>query len=117
MPCVLSDFTRLFVSHHWHRALEYLNTFSPSISEVLACNTNILIGDCAHTFYITLYTSKDTNLEDRQMWQRVAASMGRRVWNQMVAHGREHGSFDGFYLEPDYGEGLGRLLTGINAAL
>ena len=51
------------------------------------------------------------------MWQRVAASMGRRVWNQMVAHGREHGSFDGFHLEPDYGEGLGRLLTGINAAL
>ena len=105
------------VSNCLHPVLEYLNTFSPSISEVLACNTNVSIGDRAHTFYITLYTSKDTNPEDRQMWQRVAASMGRRVWNQMVLHGREHGSMDGFRLEPDYGEGLGRLLTGINAAL
>ena len=97
--------------------LEYLNIFRPPISEVLACNTNVSIGDRAHTFYVTLYTSKDTNPEDRQLWQRVTASMGRRVWNQMVAHGRVHGSMEGFRLEPDYGEGLGRLLTGINAAL
>ena len=74
------------VSNCWYPALEYLNTFSPRISEMLACNTNISIGDRAHTFYVTLYTSKDTNPEDRQLWQRVAASMGRRVWNQMVAH-------------------------------
>ena len=84
---------------------------------MLACNTNISIGDRAHTFYVTLYTTKDTNPEDTQLWQRVAASMGRRVWNQMVAQGRVHGSMEGFRLEPDYGEGLGRLLTGINAAL
>ena len=105
------------VSNCWYPALEYLNTFSPRISEMLACNTNVSIGDRAHTFYVTLYTSKDTNPEDKQLWQRVAASMGRRVWNQMVAHGRVHGSMEGFRLEPDYGEGLGRLLTGINAAL
>ena len=75
------------------------------------------LGDRAHTFYVTLYTSKDTNPEDKQVWQQVAASMGRRVWNQMVSYGREHGNMQNFSLEEDYGEGLGRLLTGINAAL
>ena len=99
------------------RATEFLNTFSPTVSEVFACNTNVSLGDRAHTFYVTLYTSKDTNPEDKQVWQRVAASMGRRVWNQMVSYGRQNGNMQGFSLEEDYGEGLGRLLTGINAAL
>ena len=76
----------VIVSNCRYPALEYLNTFSPRILEVLACNTNVSIGDRAHTFYVTLYTSKDTNPEDTQLWQRVAASMGRRVWNQMVTH-------------------------------
>mmetsp|Transcript_1485 Transcript_1485/g.3204 ORF Transcript_1485/g.3204 Transcript_1485/m.3204 type:complete len:1761 (+) Transcript_1485:1415-6697(+) len=95
---------------------EYLNPHSRAISEVFSCNTSTSIGDKNHSFYVTMYSSKDTNSEDKQVFQRVVAALGRRVWYQIVAW-REEGHTDEFTLQPDFGEGLGRILTGINAAL
>ena len=43
-------------------------------SDVLACNTNVTLGDASHTFYTTLYKSKDTQREDKMAYHRVHAS-------------------------------------------
>ena len=72
------------------------------------------IGDRSHTYYVSLYSTKNTNPEDKRQHQRTAAAVGRRVFYQQMAH-RRAGNTDEFAREPDFGEGLGVLLTGINA--
>eukprot|EP00984_Skeletonema_dohrnii_P013099 scaffold5397_cov103-Skeletonema_dohrnii-CCMP3373.AAC.1 len=49
---------------------QFLNQFNEWISKVLACNTNVTLGDPSHTFYTTLYQSKDTQAEDKMAFQR-----------------------------------------------
>ena len=72
------------------------------------------MGDRSHTYYVTLYSSKDTNPEDKRHHQRVATAVARRVFYQQLAH-RQAGNAGELAREPDFGEGLGVLLTGINA--
>jgi hypothetical protein len=99
---------------------QYLNQHITSISDVLACNCNISIGDPSHTYYSMLYSAKTTQKEDRETFQRVATSVGRRILKAIELSrakaddedtdaANENGS--------DYVEGLGRVLTGVNAAL
>ena len=146
-----------------HLGSQYLNQHSIPISEVLACNTNVSIGDPSHTYYSTLYSSKSTQDEDKMIYQRVAASVGRRILRALdiARRARLDASSNSMGIEApvveeqdcegtdnqeneqdkeqnarqdcddtskgkedtekekneDYAEGLGRLLTGINAAL
>jgi len=108
---------------------QFLNQHSVPISEVIACNTNIAIGDPSFTYYTTLYKSKDTQQEDRDVFQRVTGSVGRRIWRQLqiqseqkqvIGNDNNESSQDNEINDsthPDHIEGLGRVLTGINAAL
>jgi hypothetical protein len=101
---------------------QYLNQHVPSVSEVLACNCNVSVGDPSHTYYSTLYSAKTTQKEDRENFQRVATSVGRRIikaieLSRANATGEETESANEKVLDPDYVEGLGRVLTGVNAAL
>jgi hypothetical protein len=59
---------------------QFLNQHSLPFSDVLGCNTNVTLGDPSHTFYTTLYKSKDTQAEDKMAYQRVNAALGRRLW-------------------------------------
>jgi hypothetical protein len=49
----------------------YVNTYNMACSDVLACNTNVQIGDVSQVYYSTLYGSKSTQKEDSQKVQRI----------------------------------------------
>jgi len=119
---------------------QFLNQHNVPISDVLACNTNVTLGDPSHTYYTTLYKSKDTQAEDKMAYHRVNASLGRRLWRaqqqqqQQQQHQQEQLQQEQEQHEEKEGrggkqeetdiddqtcpvEGLGRVMTGINALL
>ena len=120
---------------------QFLNQHSLPISDVIGSNTNLTLGDWSHSYYTTLYKSKDTQAEDKMAYQRVHASMGRRLWraqqHQQHHHGQEseeeerkqNQSTEDNTTDPPvegdddeeeracYIEGLGRIITGVNALL
>ena len=119
---------------------QFLNQHNVPISDVLACNTNVTLGDPSHTYYTTLYKSKDTQAEDKMAYHRVNASLGRRLWRaqqqqqqqqqqheeQQQQQQEQHEEKEGRgnkQEETDINdqtcpiEGLGRVMTGINALL
>ena len=48
-----------------HLGCKSLNQHNVPISEVIACNTNILLGDLSQMYYCTLFSSKSTQQEDK----------------------------------------------------
>jgi len=107
---------------------QFLNQHSVPISNILACNTNVSIGDPSHTYYSTLYKSKDTQAEDKTAMLRVNGSFGRRIWRaqqrliiEREAKDANTSSNDNEESKEDSSachiEGLGRVMTGINALL
>ena len=115
---------------------QFLNQHNVSISDVLACNTNVTLGDPSHTFYTTLYKSKDTQAEDKTAFNRVYASLGKRLWraqqfqqqqeeldqaiedtSAQAEGSRPKDKDDDEEERACYIEGLGRVMTGVNALL
>jgi len=118
---------------------QFLNQHSVPISDVLACNTNVTLGDASHTFYTTLYKSKDTQAEDKMAYHRIHASLGRRLWRaqqlkqQQERERNESGAPSEGGCTPEQNdkdndsdsdeqqacfiEGLGRVMTGVHALL
>jgi len=107
---------------------------------VLACNTNVTLGDPSHTFYTILYKSKDTQAEDKMAFHRVHAALGRRLWRahqhqqQQEEMRKQNQEAEDSTPAPAEGstpkdkddddneracfiEGLGRIMTGVNALL
>jgi len=124
---------------------EFLNAHNIAMSSILGCNTNVTIGDASHTYYCTLYKSKDTQAEDKEALLRVHGSFGRRIMRrkillqqqqQQAAEEREQQRKSQQEQEQDgneqasesdgddtddkdecHAEGLGRVMTGVNALL
>jgi hypothetical protein len=86
---------------------QFINAHNKPISDVFNFNTNIQIGDAFQVFYSTLYTSKSTQDKDSEKLIRI----GRAVikWIKQVLNDNQEG-------EPSFGEGLSRVLSGLNAA-
>lgn len=94
---------------------QYINAHNTAISEVLNCNTNLQIGDASHVFYSTLYTSKSTQDEDGETQLRIGRAVIKRIKHLMdntpiINEPNESTS------EPSFGEGLSRVLSGLNAS-
>ena len=87
----------------------FLNTFNEIISNAIACNTNVQIGDYAHVYYSTLYTSKSTQKEDTLSYLNASNAIVRRI-SKAVNDDEEQ-------RDPDFVEGLGMMLAGIRAHL
>ena len=119
---------------------QYLNPHNLAISDFLGCNTNVTMGDPSHTYYTTLYKSKDTQAEDKMAYHRINAALGRRLWRQYLLlqqlkqKQQEQEEQQGVQQEQEqqecglqqelnedeeacHLEGLGRVMTGINALL
>ena len=126
---------------------QFLNAHNIAMSNILGCNTNVTIGDASHTYYCTLYKSKDTQAEDKEALLRVHGSFGRRILRrkillqqqqQQAAEEREQqrksqpeqkqdGNEQVQVSESDcddaddkdecHAEGLGRVMTGVNSLL
>jgi hypothetical protein len=86
---------------------QFINTHNKPISEVFNFNTNIQIGDASQVSYSTLYTSKSTQDEDSKTQIRIGRSVIKRI--KQVLYDNQEG-------ELNFGEGLSRILSGLNAA-
>ena len=107
---------------------QFLNQHNIPVSGFLGCNTNITMGDPSHTYYTTLYKTKDTQAEDKAAYHRIIASLGKRLWRkhqmQLVQQQQEEeedenttSSRNQQKQEQCHIEGLGRVITGLNALL
>jgi hypothetical protein len=95
-----------------HQGSQYMNTHSPPISDILNCNTNVSTGDIAQLMYQTLYVSKNTQDDDDKPRHMVAARVIRSI-NRREEMDRVNGVLES---DPDFVEGLKRILSAINAA-
>ena len=95
-----------------HQGSQYMNTHSIPISDVLNCNTNVSSGDLAQLMYQTLYVSKCTQNDDSIPRQQVATRVIRSI-NRKEEMDRLNGVSES---EPDFVEGLKRMLAAVNAA-
>ena len=93
---------------------QFLNTHHVAISDILACNTNVSTGDPNHTYYSTLYCSKSTQAEDKELYQRIALQIGRRIEQHKVMAELDDEDTN---TEPSFLEGLCRVLSGIQATI
>ncbi len=81
------------------------------MSLILGCNTNVQIGDLCHMFYVTMYSSKSTQGDDRcklEFISNAIVSKIMRFQTNAMANGEEYTND-----VPKFGEGLGRILSGI----
>ncbi len=93
---------------------QFINAHNKSISEVFNFNTNIQIGDASQVFYSTLYTSKSTQDEDGEKQLRIGRAVIKRM--KRLLEENQFNGCDQTTPEPSFGEGLSRVLSGLNAA-
>lgn len=93
---------------------QFINAHNKSISEVFNFNSNIQIGDASQVFYSTLYTSKSTQDEDSEKQLRIGRAVIKRM-KRLLEENHTIGC-DQTTSEPSFGEGLSRVLSGLNAA-
>ena len=93
---------------------QYINSHNTAISEVFNFNTNIQIGDSSQVFYTTLYTCKSTQDEDSENQMHIGRAVIKRM-KRLIEETQmnEHSQYSS---EPSFGEGLSRVLSGLNAA-
>ena len=84
------------------------------ISKVFNFNNNIQIGDASQVFYSTLYTSKSTQDENSEKQLRNGCAVIKRM-KRLLEENQTNGC-DQASSEPSFGEGLSRVLSGLNAA-
>ena len=93
---------------------QFINAHNKSISEVFNFNTNIQIGDASQVFYSTLYTSKSTQDADSEKQLCIGRAVIKRM-KRLLEENQTNGC-DQTTSEPSFGEGLSRVLSGLNAA-
>ena len=88
---------------------QFINSHNKAISDVFNFNTNIQIRDASQVFYSTLYTSKSTQDEDSEKQIRIGRAVIKRIKRVLNDNDKNEGN-------PSFGEGLSRVLSGLNAA-
>ena len=96
----------------------FLNVHSISILQWNGYNNNIQLGDPAHIFYNTLYTSKSAVDEDTKLHQNTLVFVKNKIQKDLNQHYQMHPEADSQNLVfNDYKNGLIRLLRGITGHL
>jgi len=92
---------------------QYLNTHNKTISTIFSCNSNVIIGDASNTFYLTCYSSKSTQTEDKDKKERIVKKLIRRMKRLQMEKDRDPNASkeDG-----DYVLGLSMAMSAINAS-
>jgi len=97
---------------------QYVNTHSVPASAVFSCNTNIQIGSPTHVHYITNYSFKDTQPEDRARHLRIGTQVIRRLLRMKTNAANQDGEDqDNDSDQANFTEGLSRILSGMSANL
>jgi hypothetical protein len=101
---------------------QFINAHNEPISEVFNFNTNIQIGDASQVFYSTLYTSKSTQEEDSKKTIQIGCAIINKINHlfeekqHSVSEDQSTDAMNQARKEPSFGEGLSRVLSGLNAA-
>ncbi len=93
---------------------QFTNAHNKPISEVFKFNTNKQIGDALQVFYSTLYTSKSTQDEVSKKQLCIGHAVITRI-KHLLDENQTNGC-DQTTSGPSFGEGLSRVLAGLNAA-
>eukprot|EP00986_Skeletonema_menzelii_P016993 scaffold16882_cov138-Skeletonema_menzelii.AAC.1 len=109
---------RFVVDIHRPQGCQFMNVYNRVLSHLFTCNTNVAAGDSGQTWYQTLYSSKNTQTDDREPRDVVAKSVIRRLIRaQREKEEREQAGIVEDEEEVNtWVEGLSRVLSGINAA-
>jgi len=98
----------------------YLNIHNPYIALFNGFNNNVQLGDPAHIFYNTLYTSKNSVVEDTFKHKYTLEFVSRKIQKDLSSM-IQASSQAAQQLDPvplnDFRTGLGRLLVGITGHL
>jgi len=92
---------------------QFMNVFNQVISDIIACNNNVQIGDIGHVFYNTLYNTKNTQSDDSQNFLFISNGFARVFHAQIERREREGAA--SAEDAPDFVEGLIRVMAGIRA--
>ena len=95
---------------------QFINAHNTTISYVFNCNTNIQIEDASKVFYTTLYTCKSTQEEDNEKQIRMGRAVIKRIKRVIEETPDTIRENSQERKEPSFVEGLGRVLSGLNAA-
>jgi hypothetical protein len=101
---------------------QFINAHNTTISHVVNCDTNIQIGDASQVFYSISCTSKSTQEEDneKQIW--IGCAVIKRIKHLLeetpdaISEDQSTEFMPQERKEPSFGEGLSRVLSGLNAA-
>jgi hypothetical protein len=101
---------------------QFINAHNEPISEVFNINTNIQIGDASQVFYSTLYTSRLTQEEDSKKQVQIGPAIIKKIKRLLeekqhsVSEDQSMDAMNQARKEPSFGEGLSRVLSGLNAS-
>jgi hypothetical protein len=93
---------------------QFINAHNKPISDVFNFNTNIQIGDALQVFYSTLYMSKLIQDEDSGKQLRIGRAVIKKI--KCLLDENQTNNCDQTTSEPSFGEGLSRVVSGLNAA-
>ena len=93
---------------------QYINSHNPATSKVFNFNTNIQVGDSSQVFYSTLYTCKSTQVEDSENQVHIGRAVIKRM--KRLIEETQMNEYSQISMETSFGEGLSRVLSGLNAS-
>jgi hypothetical protein len=93
---------------------QFINAHNKPISEVFNFNTNIRIGDVLQVFYSTFTQANQHKMKIAKKQLRIGCAVIKRI-KHLLEENQTNGC-DQTPSEPSFGEGLIRVLSGLNAA-
>ena len=93
---------------------QFINTCNELLTCILGCNTNVGVADRAGFFYVTMYTSKRNQNEEKRTFLTVCEALSRRIV-RIQQDLEENPDEDGDNSTGDFAEGLKRLLSAVYA--
>jgi hypothetical protein len=91
-----------------------MNRYHHRLSTILGCNTNVQCGiDGAHMMYVTYYSTKNTQSEDKLAYCQVAKTLYARIRQQEEAQLDPELCIDAVQAPTPFCEGYRRLLSAV----
>ena len=92
----------------------FMNRYHRRLSTILGCNTNVQCGiDGAHMMYVTYYSTKNTQTEDKLAYCKVAKTLYARIRRQEEAQLDPELCIDAVQAPTPFCEGYRRLLSAV----
>ena len=95
---------------------QFMNVNNDIATTVLACNNNLVLGDRACFFYVTLYSTKHNQKEESVTYHNICVALAKRIKNQQeIISNQSNNTEDTENIAPDFCEGLKRMLSALYA--